>query len=84
MDIYRIIWGEHLENEMKCDETIDEGGFSHPDSDEFMMRWHSMSGSENTPFVCFYFREGKGWNSIDWNVRGWNIYGESIMGQTKE
>ena len=68
--MWRLIWGEKLENEMKCDNL---------DNDEFIQRHHSMTGSETTPFVLFRFRDGRGWHIHDYNNKGYDLYGDSIM-----
>jgi len=68
--MHRLIWGENLENEMKCNNL---------DSDEFIQRHHSMTGSETIPFVLFYFKDGSGWRIYDYNNKGFELYGDSIM-----
>jgi hypothetical protein len=65
MVMWRLIWGEKLENELKSEEPI---------------MFDIIENCRNTgPFIYFKYREGKGWSPIDYNDKGWELYGASIM-----
>lgn len=89
MDVYRLVWGERLENEMKCGEVAissDPTDGGEPDSEEFIQRWEWLAARDPIqmpffPFVCLYFVEGKGWVIINYNSEGYELYGDSIMGE---
>lgn len=78
--MYRLIWGQKLENEEKGEMTVvssDPEDGECPCSDQFF----NLHDQDETPFVCFVFEEGSGWKMWSYNQDGYELYGESIMGQ---
>lgn len=75
--MFRLIWGEQLENEIKGNIHDEYWDFKDPE----LAKIHTLVEEGSVPWVSFYFRDGRGWNAMGYNSKGWELYGNSIMSE---